>query len=803
MRSLTFLTLFFYSFGLFFSYPLMATEEMVEQLRRDLEERTQRIEDLDMDIQQMEEKRNARRNLLADLDKEKEDITRKLQADQERTDADLRALYRQRSSSESTMYVMNDGLREINNYEEELNTRFRVRREIDEAAYQSLLAEHRATANARYKELLDSKRYYEAKVTQLDEEIRKKIENAAAGADFWAEQILKIQTERHQKELDMWDQEDALEKLHDRKNIELKEIAFIYEHLAEEAPEPPPYLVSVSVRMEGRAIYGAHWEEQTEEESKNEKKIKKLKKMLEEAMAAYEGMKGYEEAFRQLIKEAERNRDEAKAKVESAESKKFYADLAADVVLVVATAGVMSAVSKTGTFMTHLASESMSYALGEGAELAGGWATKKAYEAFSGSKMAESDTFSLDQELFQYVRDRWQQSYDFHDVMNQSLRVTSYSLPSFEFFKKPSMRTLAEHATFSSRALVLELGRESRNLKRWGGSVNKKEVVLAVAGLGKDFLISYFFDDEIAEWKQKYLEAQVQINEYYEFWEVQNAVFRCTRDSIDYFHTQLYMLQKEAERREDKREFYRGFATSAAVKKNDRFEITLTFSNHVKPPSVTVGGKAVKFDSAGIKADWKGTFTGEGLDKSGKDPKGVPISVSAADQYDRQLDSNPETVAYRDAPWETYWNGYEAGPDTFHRLRLKSAGRGAILFLIDASGSMEGGPIESAKRSVQSTVKGLEGDSEVAVMSFSGCGGASILLGFTDDMASAASAVEGLSASGATPYSKAIAEGRQYLNAQSKMEPKRMIILSDGMETCQGNPHTAGTSSGGPWVVSR
>lgn len=803
MRFVAFLTLFLFCFSLLFPPPLPATQEMVEQLRRELEERTQKVEDLDMEIQPQEEKLNARRTLLADLDKEKEDITQKIQADQERTDADLRVLYRQKSSSESTMYAMNDGLREINNYEEELNTRFRVRREMDEDTYRSLLEEHRATANARYKELLDGKRYYEAKVAQIDEEIRKKIGGAEAGAAFWAKEILKIQTERYHKEREMWDLEDALEKLYDRKNVELKEIGFIFEHLAEEAPEPPPYLVSVSVRLQGRGIYSAHWEEKTEEESKDEKKIKKLKKMLEEARAAYEGMKGYEEVFRQLIKEAEQNRDEAKAKVESAESKKFYADLAADVVLVVATAGVMSAVSKTGTFATHLLSESMSYGLGKGAEELGNWATQKAYKQFTGSELKESETFRLDESLFQLVRDRWQESYDFHEVMNQSLRVTSYSLPSFEFFKKPSMRTLAEHATFSSRAFVLMLGRQSKNLKHFGGSVTKTEVIQGVASLGKDFLISYFFDDEIAEWKQKYLEAQMQINEYYEFWEVQNAVFRCTRDSVDYFHKQLYMLQKEAELREDKREFFRGYSSRASVKKNDRFEIDLTFSGLVKPPSVTVGGTAVKINGTGLQVEWKGTFTGEGLDRQGKDPKGVPISVSAVEQYDRQIDADPETVAYRDPPWETYWQGYEPGPDTFHRLVLQPAGRGAILFVIDVSGSMEGGPLESAKSSVKSVVEGLEEDSEVAVMSFAGCGGAQILQGFTSDKASVVSAVEGLSASGSTPYAKAISAGRQYLNAQSRMEPRRMVILSDGMETCQGNPNTAGASSGGPWVESR
>jgi len=111
------------------------------------------------------------------------------------------------------------------------------------------------------------------------------------------------------------------------------------------------------------------------------------------------------------------------------------------------------------------------------------------------------------------------------------------------------------------------------------------------------------------------------------------------------------------------------------------------------------------------------------------------------------------------------------------------------LFLIDNSGSMDGARIQAAISSAQSTLGGLSPETEVAVQFFgtSGCNVA-VVQDFTLDHAAASQVIASATAWGDTPLAAAISQGGSYMRANASSRDMVMILLSDGEETCQGDP---------------
>jgi len=116
----------------------------------------------------------------------------------------------------------------------------------------------------------------------------------------------------------------------------------------------------------------------------------------------------------------------------------------------------------------------------------------------------------------------------------------------------------------------------------------------------------------------------------------------------------------------------------------------------------------------------------------------------------------------------------------------------SLVLLIDCSGSMQGEKIENAKATAQAEVGNMDEKSEVAVIIFSGCGNVKVIAPFTitsdTNKQSLISAIGGISASGGTPLAEAIGFAGVYLRGQSRGKNLNLIILSDGEETCSGNP---------------
>ncbi|MFO7943539.1 MAG: VWA domain-containing protein [Anaerolineales bacterium] len=111
------------------------------------------------------------------------------------------------------------------------------------------------------------------------------------------------------------------------------------------------------------------------------------------------------------------------------------------------------------------------------------------------------------------------------------------------------------------------------------------------------------------------------------------------------------------------------------------------------------------------------------------------------------------------------------------------------MFLIDNSFSMRGEFIANAISSAQTTLGGLSPSTEVAVMFFgtAGCQ-VSVVQDFTLDHAAASQVIGTAQARGDTPLAAAITRAGQYMRSSASTGDRVMTLLTDGQETCGGDP---------------
>lgn len=115
----------------------------------------------------------------------------------------------------------------------------------------------------------------------------------------------------------------------------------------------------------------------------------------------------------------------------------------------------------------------------------------------------------------------------------------------------------------------------------------------------------------------------------------------------------------------------------------------------------------------------------------------------------------------------------------------------SILFIMDCSGSMkDDNKLEDAKKAAQRTINRLNGLFEIAVIAFFDCDRIRVLQDFTDNKQAVINTILGLSPDSATPLADALVFGSEYLMKNAKYENKSLIVLTDGIETCGGNPNT-------------
>lgn len=103
-----------------------------------------------------------------------------------------------------------------------------------------------------------------------------------------------------------------------------------------------------------------------------------------------------------------------------------------------------------------------------------------------------------------------------------------------------------------------------------------------------------------------------------------------------------------------------------------------------------------------------------------------------------------------------------------------------IVLLIDASGSMEGEPIEAAKAAALSFINQKRAEDFIAVVTFAD--DVRVLRGFTNSKSALIAAVEGIEAQGDTAFYDGIIRGTELFTGDAERLERNMIVLTDGRD---------------------
>jgi Mg-chelatase subunit ChlD len=118
----------------------------------------------------------------------------------------------------------------------------------------------------------------------------------------------------------------------------------------------------------------------------------------------------------------------------------------------------------------------------------------------------------------------------------------------------------------------------------------------------------------------------------------------------------------------------------------------------------------------------------------------------------------------------------------------------SIVFCLDNSSSMSGQPIVDAMNAgVQAVTSAVGSELEMALYFFgtNGCDPPVRKVDFTVDRERIKAAMKTARAVGSTPLAAAITAAGEYIHSSARGEAATIILLTDGMETCNGNPLAA------------
>lgn len=127
-------------------------------------------------------------------------------------------------------------------------------------------------------------------------------------------------------------------------------------------------------------------------------------------------------------------------------------------------------------------------------------------------------------------------------------------------------------------------------------------------------------------------------------------------------------------------------------------------------------------------------------------------------------------------------------------VTIPSGGNTSVMLLIDTSGSMQGAKLANAISAAVKAIAPLGPSTEIAVISFSGCADSDIrvvspFLSMTPaNKATVTAQIQALSAGGSTALAKALGVAGAFLRNNGRMARRSLVVLTDGQETCGGNP---------------
>jgi hypothetical protein len=120
----------------------------------------------------------------------------------------------------------------------------------------------------------------------------------------------------------------------------------------------------------------------------------------------------------------------------------------------------------------------------------------------------------------------------------------------------------------------------------------------------------------------------------------------------------------------------------------------------------------------------------------------------------------------------------------------------SICILIDASGSMkDNSKMEQAKSSASRVLQRIATGTEVCLIVFYDCGSIVVEHPFTTDPAPLLAILPRIQPSGGTPLAAATTFAKEYMHKHASGKSLDLVILSDGEESCGGDPVAAAGSN--------
>lgn len=114
----------------------------------------------------------------------------------------------------------------------------------------------------------------------------------------------------------------------------------------------------------------------------------------------------------------------------------------------------------------------------------------------------------------------------------------------------------------------------------------------------------------------------------------------------------------------------------------------------------------------------------------------------------------------------------------------------SVVFVLDASGSMSGTKLESAKAALAGAARALPQSSEVALVVLYDCDRVTRDCDFTKNISHLIEKADAVMASGGTPLGDAMDAAFRYLHAKATNpnDRRRIVVLSDGLASCGTDP---------------
>lgn len=113
----------------------------------------------------------------------------------------------------------------------------------------------------------------------------------------------------------------------------------------------------------------------------------------------------------------------------------------------------------------------------------------------------------------------------------------------------------------------------------------------------------------------------------------------------------------------------------------------------------------------------------------------------------------------------------------------------SVVILFDASGSMgDVSKIDKAKAAARNVLWKLAENTPIALIVFYDCGNIVVEQEFTTDVKLVRAKIDQIIPTGGTPLADGIAFAKEYIQKQRSGGKARLVILSDGEESCSGDP---------------